>query len=78
MKHFSVFFIFAIFRGIFGILVVFKIFNAFIPRFLTEPLKVFSGTLAGTHLCRMRVALEGRSASMAICAEIMNCSGCEE
>jgi len=55
-----------------------QIFNAFITRFLMEPLKGFRGTLIGTHVCRMRVAPESRSASMAVCAEIMNCSGCEE
>ena len=78
IETFSCLFILAIFRRISGIFVVFQIFNAFIPRFLTEPLKVFRGTLVGTRLCRMRVALEGRSALMAICAEIMNCSGREE
>ena len=35
---------------------------------------MFRGTLFGTHFCRVRVAVEGGSASMAICAEIMNCS----
>ena len=77
LKYFPVFYFGDISRNIWNFCCI-SVFYAFIPRFLTEPLKMFRGTLIGTHLCRVREALERRWASMAICDEIMNCSGCEE